>query len=123
MLLTKKACYGLITVKYLAENAERETPFRAKDLAELYGIPEETLAKTLQHLVKAGILQSRQGINGGYRLARDPQHVTVLDVIKASEETSRSPVPDVPSGPMFDPLRTVRMAAETALGQLAIASM
>jgi Rrf2 family protein len=123
MFLTRKACYGLIAVKYLADNAQKEIPFRAKDLAELYGIPEETLAKTLQHLVKAGILYSRQGINGGYRLARDPQHVTVLDVIKASEEASRSPVRHVPSRSMFDPLRTVCLAVETALGQLKVASM
>jgi Rrf2 family protein len=118
MLLTRKACYGLIAVKYLTDNAQKEIPLRAKDLAELYGIPEGTLAKTLQHLVKAGILYSRQGINGGYRLARDPQHVTVLDVIKASAEASRSPV-----RPMFDPFRTVHLAVETALGQLTIANL
>jgi DNA-binding IscR family transcriptional regulator len=68
-------------------------------------------------------LCSRQGINGGYSLARDPQHVTVLDVIKASEEASRSPVPHVPSRFTFDPLRTVRLTVETALGQLTVASM
>jgi Rrf2 family protein len=121
MLLTRKACYGLIAVKYLADNAQKEIPCRAKDIAELYGIPEETLAKTLQHLVKAGILHSRQGINGGYRLARDPQHVTALDIIKASEEASRSPISHAPSPRMFDPLRSLHRAVETTLGQLTVA--
>ena len=123
MLLTRKACYGIVAIKYLAENAQNEAPLRAKDLAELYGIPEETLAKILQHLAKAGLLHSRQGINGGYCLACDPQVVTVLDVIKASEAEPRSPVRQVPSLPRFDPLRTVRRAVETALGQLTIASI
>lgn len=123
MLLTRKACYGIIAVKYLAESPQKESPFRAKDLAELYGIPEKTLAKTLQHLAKAGLLHSRLGINGGYCLACDPQIVTVLDVITASDADLHLPVRQVPSLPKFDPLRTVQRAMETALGQLTIASI
>jgi len=123
MLLTRKACYGVIAVKYLAENAQKETPSRAKDISELYGIPEEALAKTLQHLANAGLLHSRQGLKGGYYLECNPQRVTVLEVIKASEPDPRLPLRQVPSLPMCDPLRMVRRAVETALGQLTIASI
>jgi Rrf2 family protein len=121
MLLTRKACYGLIAVKHLAENAQKETSFSGRELAELYGLPEETLAKTLQHLAKAGLLFSRQGVDGGYQLARDPQHVTVLDVIKASEEVRGGRY--LPPLPRTDPIRIVLQIVETVLGQLTIASM
>jgi Rrf2 family protein len=88
MLLTRKAWYGLIAVKHLAEQ-RREFSLSAKDLAELYGFPQEALAKILQQLAKAGLLLSHHGIKGGYTLARDPHQVSVLDVIRASERATR----------------------------------
>jgi len=88
MLLTRRACYGLIAAKHLAEHAG-EGSFSANDLAEIYGLPHEALAKILQRLALAGVLMSHHGIKGGYTLARDPQFISVLDVIKASEGPRR----------------------------------
>src|SRR6266446_6500014 len=85
MLLTRKAWYGLIAVKHLAEQP-RQNSFSAKDLANSYGFPQEALAKILQGLARAGLLLSHHGIKGGYTLVRDPDQISVLDVIKASEE-------------------------------------
>ena len=68
--LTKKADYGLMAMKHLAERAD-DGACSAKDVADAYGIPPEALAKILQRLVKAGLLHSQQGMNGGYTLARD----------------------------------------------------
>jgi DNA-binding IscR family transcriptional regulator len=65
MLLTRKAWYGLVAVKHLAEPA-RESSFSAKDLADLCGLPQEALAKILQRLARAGLLLSHHGIKGGY---------------------------------------------------------
>src|SRR5690242_21965513 len=78
--LTKKADYGLIAMRHLAEHADLGA-CSAKDLAEMYGIPQEALAKILQKLVKAQLLVSQQGTNGGYLLARTPQEVRALEVI------------------------------------------
>jgi len=47
--LTKKADYGLMAMKHLAERAPKES-CSAKDVAEAYGIPQEALAKILQRL-------------------------------------------------------------------------
>ncbi len=80
--LTKRADYGLIAMRYLAEHAASSS---AKDIAEAHGIPPELLAKILQKLVKAGLLVSQHGINGGYVLARDPRTITAFEVIKAIE--------------------------------------
>ncbi len=80
--LTKKADYGLMAMKHLAEQP-RQATCSAKELAESYGIPQEALAKILQRLVKAGLLDSQQGIKGGYRLARNPETISAFEVIRA----------------------------------------
>jgi len=54
-------------------------------LAEYHGVPAAYLAKHLQALSRAEILESVQGPRGGYRLARPK--VTVLDVVEAIEGT------------------------------------
>ena len=66
--LTKKADYALMAMKHLAEHHDGSRS--AKDVADAYGIPPEALAKILQRLAKAGLLQSQHGTNGGYTLAR-----------------------------------------------------
>ena len=54
-------------------------------LAEFHGVPAAYLAKTLQALAAAGIVESVPGRNGGYRLGRAPADITVLDVVEAVE--------------------------------------
>jgi Rrf2 family protein len=80
--LTKRADYGLIAMRHLAEHAGRGA-FSAKDLAETYGMPQEVVAKILQRLVKARLLVSKFGTDGGYVLARDPRRITAFEVIQA----------------------------------------
>ena len=80
--LTKKADYGLMAMKHLAEHADHGA-CSAKDVAEAYGIPQEALAKILQRLAKVGLVQSQHGMNGGYLLARDPRTISAFEVIKA----------------------------------------
>ena len=81
--LTKKADYGLIAMRHLAQHAGLGA-CSAKDLADIYGMPHEALAKILQRLTKAGLLESQYGINGGYTLARDPRTISALEVIAPS---------------------------------------
>jgi Rrf2 family protein len=86
--LTKKADYGLMAVKLLAEHWLRQPTdanraLSAKDIADAYHIPPQLLAKILQTLAKSGILVSHAGIYGGYSLARDPETVTAFEVIRA----------------------------------------
>src|SRR5207302_3404697 len=79
--LTKKADYGLMAMKHLAEHGH-DRACSAKDVAESYGIPPEALAKILQRLAKAGLLVSQHGTNGGYMLAREARRISALEVIK-----------------------------------------
>ena len=80
--LTKKVDYGLMAMKHLAEHADQGA-CSAKDVADAYRIPQEPLAKILQRLVKAGLLHSQHGTNGGYKLAREPGVISAFEVIRA----------------------------------------
>jgi Rrf2 family protein len=80
--LTKKADYGLMALKYLAEHPEAAAQ-SAKDVADAYGIPAQLLAKILQQLTKKGLLRSHAGMNGGYALARDASEISAYEVILA----------------------------------------
>jgi Rrf2 family protein len=79
--LTKKADYGLIALKHLAET-QHEGTCSAKDIADAYGLPQEALAKILQKLAKARLLVSHAGTNGGYSLAKHPNEITAFEVIR-----------------------------------------
>jgi Rrf2 family protein len=82
--LTKKADYGLMALKYLAEQSLTTPDAQsAKDIAEAYHIPPQLLAKILQTLAKAGILVSHAGTNGGYALARPAAEISAFEVIRA----------------------------------------
>lgn len=79
--LTKKADYGLMALKFLAEHPD-EASLSAKDIAEAYHIPPQLLAKILQLLAREGLLRSHAGMNGGYTLARDPRSISAFEVIR-----------------------------------------
>ena len=55
----------------------------ASKLAEYHGVPAAYLAKALQALSRAEIVESVPGRRGGYRLRRTPADVTLLDVVEA----------------------------------------
>lgn len=84
--LTKKADYGLIALRHLAGPARGQTQWArtasAKDIAAAYRIPLPLLSKVLQKMARAGLLISEQGTNGGYRLARDADQISTLEVIR-----------------------------------------
>jgi len=85
--LTKKADYGLMALKYLAEQTARAenagvNAYSAKDIAEAYHIPPQLLAKILQTLAKAGLLVSHAGTNGGYALAKPASEISAFEVIR-----------------------------------------
>ena len=56
-------------------------------LAEFHGVSESYLLKHMQALTKAGICESVPGPTGGYRLARKPREITVLEIVEAIEGT------------------------------------
>jgi Rrf2 family protein len=59
----------------------------ASRLAEYHGVPPAYLAKHLQALAQAGIVESVPGRKGGYRLVRPADKITLLEVVDAVEGT------------------------------------
>ena len=80
--LSKKADYALIAMKHLALRGDRGSS-SAREIAGLYDIPIELMAKVLQRLAREGLLASHQGPRGGYHLSRPPSAISVADVIQA----------------------------------------
>lgn len=80
--LSKKTDYALIAMKHLAIHGDRGAA-SAREIAELYDIPAELMAKVLQRLVRRGLLVSHQGTRGGYQLARPSNVISIADVIAA----------------------------------------
>ena len=80
--LSKKADYALLAMRHLAAHADQGA-LSARELAEAYDIPAELLAKVLQKLVRAHLLDSHQGIRGGYGLSRPAASLSGVDVIQA----------------------------------------
>lgn len=129
--LTKKADYGLIAMRYLAERGPGAS-CSAKDIAEAHGIPPELLAKILQKLVKAGLLVSHHGMNGGYVLARQAKTISAYEVIRAIEgpvfitscvTVSGANCEHTDRCTVREPLRKVRESIELVLSQITMADM
>lgn len=79
--------YALRAVVCLAGQAD--APKTADQIAELTHVPRGYLSKVLQQLGRANLLQAQRGIHGGFRLRRDPEMITVLDVVNAVDPIQR----------------------------------
>lgn len=60
----------------------------AAQLAEHYDVPAAYLAKQLQSLVRAGVLNAATGPRGGFRLARPAEEITLLQIVEAVDGAS-----------------------------------
>lgn len=128
--LTKKADYGLMAMKHLAEHGPQSS-CSAKDMAAAYGIPPEALAKILQRLAKAGLLLSQHGSNGGYTLARDANTISAFEVIQAIDGplfitscvTLRGECDQSVRCTIREPLRKVNESIEQVLKRIKISHM
>jgi Rrf2 family protein len=82
MRLTRAGEYAVRCVLFLAANHTGKTINR-KLIAGEMDIPDQFLSKIATQLARAGIIEIIQGARGGLRLIRDPEKVTLLDVVEA----------------------------------------
>jgi Rrf2 family protein len=80
--LSKKADYGLIAMKHLANHRDQHA-CSANEIAEEYGISATLMAKVLQKLAKNTLVAAKHGSTGGYQLAKEPGRISALEVITA----------------------------------------
>ena len=79
--------YSLRAVVALAYRGS--VPCTAQQISELTEVPAPYLAKLMQSLVRSGLVHSRRGLHGGFVLAKDPQELTIWDVVEAIEPFKR----------------------------------
>lgn len=80
-MLSNTSKYAIRAVIYLAVNATDEKKIGIKKIAEALEIPSPFLGKILQVLVRKKILTSTKGPNGGFGIGKDPDKVTLYDII------------------------------------------
>ncbi len=83
--ITAKADYAVRAAVELAAAESTGKPVKGEQLARSQGIPQNFLENILTELRRAGIIRTRRGAEGGYRLARPAAEITVADVLRAVE--------------------------------------
>jgi Rrf2 family transcriptional regulator, cysteine metabolism repressor len=82
--LSKRTEYGLRAVVQLARLAPRQY-VQSRDLARQESLPAKFLESILLALRRGGLLDSKVGSGGGYRLSRQPQQIIIGDLIRRLE--------------------------------------
>ncbi|WP_312123881.1 Rrf2 family transcriptional regulator [Lysinibacillus boronitolerans] len=84
MKYSKATNYALHTMVFLTLNPKGKS-MSVEALAEMQKLSPTYLSKILTKLVKAGLIESNPGVNGGYRISKRSQEISFLDVICAIE--------------------------------------
>lgn len=84
MRLTRQTSYAIRSLMYCAVNAPELS--RVSDIAKAYGISELFLFKLIKPLVENNLLETVRGRHGGIRLAKAASEISLLDVIRLTEE-------------------------------------
>ncbi len=82
MQLTKGVEYGIEGILYLARR-HQGGPALIRDISRATSIPETFLSKIFQRLVTKGLIRSRRGFRGGFRLARPAERITLREIVEA----------------------------------------
>lgn len=82
MKLSSKCRYAVRAVFDIAFH-QRGEPAQVKDIAERQQIPPRFLEQIFQDLKRAGLIGSKRGPRGGYRLRRPPGEICIGDILRA----------------------------------------
>lgn len=81
--ITRETDYGIVLLTWMVGDAN--PPYSAAVLAKQRRLPLPMVSKILKTLVRAGLLVSQRGAQGGYSLARSPENISAVDIIDAFE--------------------------------------
>jgi Rrf2 family iron-responsive transcriptional regulator len=129
MRLTRQTNYAMRILMYCAANNDRLS--RIPEIANAYSVSELFLFKILQPLVENGLVETVRGRNGGVRLGRPADQISLFDVVRVTEESfamaecfeSDSDCPLVDSCALNSALREALNAFFEVLGRHTIADL
>ena len=117
MYISAKADYAARALLMLA--AAGGGPVKGEVLAHEQGLPLKFLENTLAALRRSGVIETQRGVDGGYRLARPADQITIADIMRPldgplAEVRGEKPEEAVSTGPA-EHLRDVWVAVRAAL--------
>jgi Rrf2 family protein len=86
--LNRTTEYGLMALRHMSRKRASAEPAEftsAREVSDLYGLPFEITAKTLQRMRDTGLIQSAQGARGGYTLERSLREITLAEFLEMME--------------------------------------
>ncbi|MCB9844320.1 MAG: Rrf2 family transcriptional regulator [Phycisphaeraceae bacterium] len=126
MRLSKRCQYGLKAAARLASR-HGDGYVQSREVAEAEALPAKFLESILLAMRSAGLLESKVGMGGGYRLARDPDMIPVSAIIEAVNGSIEMVEPSDPRAIGHQSLVAVQAriddALDSALGQLTLADL
>ena len=85
MKVSTRGDYASRALLSLSLHADIRQPTSVRDIAERTGLPQPYLEQILLALKGAGLVRSKRGVGGGYVLARDPEDITLGQIVSAVE--------------------------------------
>lgn len=86
MKLSVRGEYALRAMQVLARDfQEDDSVVRIQEISDKQNIPKRFLEQILNDLKSAGLVMSKRGVAGGYRLKRAPEHITLAEIIRHIE--------------------------------------
>ena len=127
--ITKQTDYGIVLLTHLAANPEHQ--YNAPELAAEARLPLPMVSKILKLLARESLLDSHRGVKGGYSLARQPEAISMAEIIAALEGpiaiteciSVEGDCSHEPLCPVRSNWRRINQAVRTALAGITLAEM
>lgn len=127
--ITKQTDYGIVLLTHLAANPEHQ--YNAPELAAEARLPLPMVSKILKLLARETLLVSHRGVKGGYSLARQPEAISMAEIIAALEGpialteciSVEGDCSHEPLCPVRSNWRRINQAVRTALAGITLAEM
>jgi Rrf2 family transcriptional regulator, cysteine metabolism repressor len=112
--ITTKSPYAVLALAELARSGGPD-PVPIGELARKRDVPVQFLEQLFAVLRRSGVINSQRGVKGGYRFARDPSSVTVLEVVELLD----GPLGRDAEGPFADAAAAARkVLSETTIADV-----
>lgn len=127
-MLSQTVEYALRAAVLLA--SDPKSPWTGQQVADRTHVPRGYLVKILQQLGRAGLVHAQRGPRGGFTLARDPESLSILEVVNAVEPIQR--ITECPLGleahkeqlcPLHSRLDAAYASIEEAFGRTMLAEV
>jgi Rrf2 family protein len=124
MRLQKSTRLAIYAVLELAGSSGRQQS--VSSIGGKFGVSSHHLAKVMNELAHAGLVQAVRGVGGGYQFSANPRRTTLYDVIRLFEDVQaqeREPEPTAESLALANVLREIDEIAVATLGSITLSTL